>query len=86
MATWRLTRRIVIDCDLMVQVLQVKHPIVRLHINTNFNHHKQLYMTLYMEDADRPPNRKFVILVFDPSGQLPNSRSSSFQAGENDTD
>ena len=29
-------QRIVRDCGWMVHVLQVKHPMVRLHINTNF--------------------------------------------------
>eukprot|EP00268_Persea_americana_P000025 TRINITY_DN10012_c0_g1_i3.p1 TRINITY_DN10012_c0_g1~~TRINITY_DN10012_c0_g1_i3.p1 ORF type:complete len:129 (+),score=22.20 TRINITY_DN10012_c0_g1_i3:730-1116(+) len=29
------------DCDLMVHVLQVKHPTDRFHINTNFTHQKK---------------------------------------------
>ena len=84
---WKLgdeQRQIVIDCDLMVQVLQVKHPTVQLHINTNFSHQKQLCMHLDMEAADGPTNRTFVKLIFDPGGHFPNSRLRSFQAREND--
>ena len=79
-------RRIVRYCDLLVQVQQVKHPTIRLHINTNITHQKQLYMELYTKVADQPMNQKFVRLIFDPGRHLPNSRSSSFQARENDVD
>ena len=72
------------DCDLMVHILQVNYPTVQLHINTNFTHKKQLYMELYTEVVDQPMNQKFVTLIFDPGGHFPNSRSSSFQAGQND--
>ena len=35
--------------------------------------------------ADLPTNPKFIRLIFDQGGgHFPNSRSSSFQAGEND--
>ena len=75
---------IVSGYDLMVQILQVNHPTVQLHINTNFTHQKQLYMELYTEVVDRSMNQKFARLIFDPSGHFLNSRSSSFQAREND--
>ena len=69
---------IVRDYDLMAQVLQIRH------INTNFNHQKQLCMKLCMEVADLPTNQKFIRLIFNLSRRFPNSRSSSFQAMEND--
>ena len=37
-----------------------------------------------MEAVDGSTNRKFVRLIFDPGGLLLNSRSSSFQVGDND--
>ena len=47
---------IVRDYDLIVHVLQVRHPMFQLHIHTNFSHQRQLCMKLYMEAADGPTN------------------------------
>lgn len=79
-------RWIIGNCDLMVHIHQLKPPMVRSRICSNYNNQRKLYMKLCPEVVDRPTNRKFVRLIFDPSGHFPNSRSSSFQAGENDAD
>ena len=74
------------DCDWMVQILHMKYPMVRSHIHAKFSHRKKLYMKLCTEANVQPTDRKFVQLIFDPGGHLPNLQSSSFQAGENDVD
>ena len=79
-------RRIISDCDLMVQIHQLKPPGVRSHIYSNYSSQRKLYMKLCPEIEDLPTNRKFVRLFFDPGGHFLNLWSSSFQAEENDAD
>ena len=79
-------QRVVSDCDLMVEIHHLKHPTVRSHICSNYGHRKKLYLKLCPETTVQPMERKFVQLIFDPGGYLPNLRSSAFQAGVNDVD
>eukprot|EP00268_Persea_americana_P028356 TRINITY_DN27535_c0_g3_i2.p1 TRINITY_DN27535_c0_g3~~TRINITY_DN27535_c0_g3_i2.p1 ORF type:complete len:149 (-),score=21.75 TRINITY_DN27535_c0_g3_i2:40-486(-) len=97
---WKLRdeERLVRDCDLMVRLPHVIHPMARfyIHIESNIHDTRCIVITsnwgrilhrvfkMCAKAHAWPTNQKFVRLIFDPGGHLPNSKSSSFQAGEND--
>eukprot|EP00268_Persea_americana_P062648 TRINITY_DN8050_c0_g1_i12.p1 TRINITY_DN8050_c0_g1~~TRINITY_DN8050_c0_g1_i12.p1 ORF type:complete len:126 (-),score=10.83 TRINITY_DN8050_c0_g1_i12:128-505(-) len=75
--------------DLMVRIPQVTSRIVHVYLQPHFNCQIKgcvmfSIVKIYVKAQDQPTNKKFVQLIFDPGGHLPNSRSSSFQPGEND--
>ena len=77
------------DCNLMVRIPHVTSPMDHVYLQAHFNHQikgcaKFSILKIYVQAQDQSTNRKFVRLNFDPGGHLPNSRSSSFQPGEND--
>ena len=81
--------RLLKDCNLMVRIPHVTSPMDHVYLQAHFNHQikgcaKFSILKIYVQAQDQSTNRKFVRLIFDPGGHLPNSRSSSFQPGEND--
>ena len=79
----------------MVQILHMKYQMVQLHIhakpscqekqsvgpNSNWRKQGNAILMLCKEAKVQPTGRKFVRLIFDLGGHLPNSTSSSFQVG-----
>lgn len=90
-------QRIVKVCDLMVQIIQLKPPMVQSRIQASFDHQKQRHLqsTSHLrkrsskafksckENEDRQENLKFVWWIFDSGGHLWNLGASFLQAGEN---
>ena len=94
-------RQVCRDCDLIVQILQLKFWEVQSHVHTESVHQKKRCATpiskwrkrshtnfkLCAEATIQPMDWNFIrSIFFNLSRHLPNSRSSSFQARENDED
>lgn len=82
------------DCDLL-QIQDLKHLIVRSHIQAEVRHHKKKHLRSTKSRKrlrlaskpckaveDQHENQMFICLVFDPRGHLRNSGLSSLQDRE----